>query len=67
MSLYTLYEGDDEVTLNVGYDVADVPPMLKIKMLEVIDAMYNGNENASITNISNDLFESITLYRRFML
>ena len=67
LSLYTLYEGDDEVTLNVGYDVADVPPMLKIKMLEVIDAMYNGNDNASITNISNDLFESITLYRRFML
>jgi len=67
LSLYTLYEGDDEVTLNVGYDVADVPFMLKVKMFEVIDAMYNGNENASVTNISDDLFESITLYRRFMI
>ena len=47
--------------------MADVPFMLKVKMFEVIDAMYNGNENASVTNISSDLFESITLYRRFMI
>ena len=67
LSLYTFYEGDDEVTLNVGYAVADVPPMLKVKMLEVIDAMYNGNDNASVTNITNDLFESIAIYRRFMV
>ena len=67
LSLYTFYEGDDEVTLNVGYAVVDVPPMLKVKMLEVIDAMYNGNDNASVTNITNDLFESIAIYRRFMV
>ena len=67
LSLYTLYEGDAEIVLNVGYAVADVPPMLKVKMLEVIDAMYNGNENASVTNINSDLFESISQYKRFLI
>ena len=67
-SLYTLYGySSDELVLNVGYDVADVPPMLKVKMFEVIDAMYNGNDKVSISNFTNDLFESITHYRRFML
>lgn len=67
-SLYTTYGySSGSLVLNVGYAVIDVPPMLKAKMFEIIDAMYNGNDNASITNISNDLFKSITLYRRFML
>ena len=68
LSLYTLYQGDDEITLNVGYGLpSSVPAMLKVKMLEVIDAMYNGNENASVTNINSDLFESISQYKRFLL
>jgi hypothetical protein len=67
-SLYSLYGySSGDLVLNVGYDVADVPAMLKAKMLEVIDAMYNGNDNSSVTNVSSDLFESITLYRRFMI
>ena len=68
-SLYTLYESTSEdLVLNVGYDdPADVPAMLKLKMLEIIDAMYPGNDNSAITNISDDLFESISEYRRFTL
>ena len=68
LSLYTLYGySSGDLVLNVGYDVADVPPMLKAKMFEIIDAMYNGNDNSSITNITSELFESITHYRRFIL
>ena len=68
LSLYTLYEySSGDLVLNVGYDVADVPPMLKAKMFEVIDAMYNGNENASITNVNPAIFKSISQYRRFTL
>lgn len=68
LSLYTLYEySSGDLVLNVGYDVADVPPMLKIKMMEVIDAMYNGNDNESVTNFTDDFYQSIAHYRRFTL
>ena len=69
MSLYTLYEySSGDLVLNVGYaDPADVPAMLKMKMMEVIDAMYNGNENESVTNIDDSLFESIAAWRRFTI
>ena len=66
LSLYTLYEySSGDLVLNVGYAVADVPPLLKIKMMEVIDALYNGNDNESITNFNDDLYKSISMYRRF--
>lgn len=68
LSLYTLYEySSGDLVLNVGYDVADVPAMLKVKMMEIIDALYNGNENSSISNISKDLYESLAPWRRFTL
>ena len=67
LSLYTLYQySSGDLVLNVGYTLpTDVPPMLKIKMLEVIDALYNGNDTESITNFNNDLYKSISIYRRF--
>jgi len=69
LSLYSLYcYSSGDLVLNVGYaDPADVPPMLKIKMLEIVDGMYNGNDNSSITNFTDDLYESIHTYRRFTL
>jgi hypothetical protein len=68
MSLYTLYEySSGDLVLNVGYDVADVPAMLKLKMLEIIDATYNGNDKESVSNFTDDLYESITHFRRFTL
>ena len=68
-SLYTLYEySSGDLVLNVGYALAsDVPAMLKVKMFEIIDSMYNGNDNASITEFSEDLFKSISQYRRFTI
>ena len=68
LSLYTLFEySSGDLELNVGYAVADVPPLLKIKMLEIVDAMYNGNENESITSFNDVLYKSISTYRRFTL
>ena len=67
-SLYTWYvSSSDDLVLNVGYDVADVPPLLKIKMLEIVDAMYNGNDNESVTEFNEALYKSISQYRRFTI
>ena len=69
LSLYTLYEySSGELELNVGYENAsDVPMLLKIKMMEIIDAMYHGNDNDSITEFNEALFKSIGQYRRFTI
>jgi len=69
LPLYTLYEySSGDLVLNVGYTLpADVPPFLKVKMLEIIDGMYNGNENSSVTNIDDELYKSLAVYRRFTL
>jgi len=68
-SLYTLYESSEEdLVLNVGYaDPADVPAMLKVKMLEIVDSLYPGNDDSAITNVSDDLYESISEFRRFTI
>jgi hypothetical protein len=67
-SLYTIFDGDDSLDLNVGYaDPADVPSILKVKMLEVVDALYNGNENESVTNFNDSLFKSLGQFRRFVV
>jgi hypothetical protein len=68
-SLYTLYEySSGDLVLNVGYaDVANVPAMLKAKMLDIIDAMYNGNENDSITSFDDSLMDSLARWRRFTI
>ena len=68
-SLYTVYtSSEDELVLNVGYDdPADVPAMLKLKMLELVDSMYHGNDDSAITNVSEDFYASIAEFRRFTL
>ena len=44
-SLYTLYgSSEEDLILNVGYDVADVPAGLKMEMLEFVNAKYHGND-----------------------
>ena len=65
---YTLYEySSGDLVLNVGYDAADVPAMLKLRMLEIIDSMYHGNDDSGISNISDDLYKALNEFRRFML
>jgi hypothetical protein len=68
-SLYTLYEySSGDLVLNVGYDLpSSVPALLKMKMLEIVDAMYNGNDISAIVNFGEDLYESLSPYRRFTL
>ena len=68
-SLYTWYvSSEDELELNVGYvNASDVPPLLKIKMMEALDAMYNGNDNESVTEFNESLFKSVGQFRRFTI
>jgi len=61
------YLSDEDITLDVGYAVGELPDEIKTVILTMVEAQFYANENEGVTNYPPIVKETINTFNRFYI